>query len=158
MDKKKTRRTSGQRKKQRVRLRWDRIFLVIILPIALIVFAIISIRGCDGPADEPRPVEFDAPTCVPQPSQLDEPANEDTTTIITTIDQPIAPKPLPNVRDVAESDAAAVTSHREGSMARQNSLLNIHARHSALRRHGFNAAADEYINTINKYLTEHGIN
>lgn len=43
-------------------------------------------------------------------------------------------------------------------MERQDALLRIHARHSALRRHGFNAAADEYITTVNKYLTDHGGN
>ncbi len=125
MDKKKIRRSTARRKKRSVRLRWDRIFMVLILPVLLIILAVILVRGCDGPDTEP--------------------AAE-------------APRPLPQVSAVAERDAAAVTGHRPESMERQNALLNIHARHSALRRHGFNAAADEYINTVNHYLTEHGDN
>ncbi len=125
MDKKKIRRSTARRKKRSVRLRWDRIFMVLILPVLLIILAVILVRGCDGPDTEP--------------------AAED-------------PRPLPQVSAVAERDAAAVTGHRPESMERQNALLNIHARHSALRRHGFNAAADEYINTVNHYLTEHGDN
>lgn len=125
MDKKKIRRSTARRKKRSVRLRWDRIFMVLILPVLLIILAVILVRGCDGPDTEPTAE---------------------------------APRPLPQVSAVAERDAAAVTGHRPESMERQNALLNIHARHSALRRHGFNAAADEYINTVNHYLTEHGDN
>lgn len=127
MDKKKIRRSTARRKKRSVRLRWDRIFMVLILPVLLIILAVILVRGCDGPAPDTAPQSRTEP-------------------------------PLPHVSTVAERDAAAVTGHRPESMERQNALLNIHARHSALRRHGFNAAADEYINTVNKYLTEHGDN
>lgn len=130
MDKKKTRRSSARRRKRQVRLRWDRIFMVLIVPALLIIFAVICIRGCDGsdPETPAAPVAADAPAHVP----------------------PVA--------DVALRDAAAVTSHAPESMERQDALLRIHARHSALRRHGFNAAADEYITTVNKYLTDHGGN
>lgn len=173
--KKNARRAStARRKKQRVRLRWDRIFLVIILPILLIVFAIACIRGCDGPADEPQPTKFDTPITETQPAAAevvgDTVAAEvvgDTTAANAVGDtaaaeevgiaQPAAPKPIPNIQDVAERDASEVIAHRPQTMQRQNALLNIHARHSALRRHGFNAAADVYINTINKILSEHGL-
>lgn len=156
MKKNARRASSARRKKQRVRLRWDRIFLVIILPILLIVFAIACIRGCDGPADEPQPTKFDTPTTEPQPTAAD--AVSDTAAAEeVAIAQPAAPKPIPNIQDVAERDASEVIAHRPQTMQRQNALLNIHARHSALRRHGFNAAADVYINTINKILSEHGL-
>lgn len=165
MKKNARRASSARRKKQRVRLRWDRIFLVIILPILLIVFAIACIRGCDGPADEPQPTKFDTPTTEPQPAAAE--AVGDTTVADAVSDtaaaeevviaQPAAPKPIPNIQDVAERDASEVIAHRPQTMQRQNALLNIHARHSALRRHGFNAAADVYINTINKILSEHGL-
>lgn len=164
--KKNARRAStAHRKKQRVRLRWDRIFLVIILPILLIVFAIACIRGCDGPADEPQPTKIDTPTTEPQPAATE--VVGDTTAADAVSDtaaaeevgiaQPAVPKPIPNIQDVAERDASEVIAHRPQTMQRQNALLNIHARHSALRRHGFNAAADVYINTINKILSEHGL-
>lgn len=166
--------SSARRKKQRVRLRWDRIFVVIILPILLIVFATACIRGCDGPAEEPQPVEFDTPSTEPQPAAAegigDQAAaegigNPATAEVVgdpaaaegVDVAQPATPKPIPNIRDVAERDASEVIAHRPQTMQRQNALLNIHARHSALRRHGFNAAADVYINTINTILTEHGL-
>ncbi len=157
--------SSARRKKQRVRLRWDRIFLVIILPILLIVFAIACIRGCDGPADEPQPTKFDTPTNEPQPAAAEavsvtaaaDAVSDTAAAEEVGIAQPAAPKPIPNIQDVAERDASEVIAHRPQTMLRQNALLNIHARHSALRRHGFNAAADVYINTINKILSEHGL-
>lgn len=156
MKKNARRASSARRKKQRVRLRWDRIFLVIILPILLIVFAIACIRGCDGPVDEPQPTKFDTPTTEPQPTTAD--AVSDTAAAEeVVIAQPATLKPIPNIQDVAERDASEVIAHRPQTMQRQNALLNIHARHSALRRHGFNAAADDYINTINKILSEHGL-
>lgn len=157
--------SSARRKKQRVRLRWDRIFVVIILPILLIVFATACIRGCDGPAEEPQPVEFDTPSTEPQPAAaevVDDPAATEgvgnpAAAEVVDVAQPATPKPIPNIQDVAERDASEVIAHRPQTMQRQNALLNIHARHSALRRHGFNAAADVYINTINTILTEHGL-
>lgn len=156
MKKNARRASSARRKKQRVRLRWDRIFLVIILPILLIGFAIACIRGCDGPADEPQPTKFDTPTTEPQPAAT-EVVSDTTAAEEVGIAQPAAPKPIPNIQDVAERDASEVIAHRPQTMQRQNALLNIHARHSALRRHGFNATADVYINTINKILSEHGL-
>lgn len=157
--------SSARRKKQRVRFRWDRIFLVIILPILLIVFAMACIRGCDGPADEPQPAKFDTPATEPQQTEAEDInsriATEGVDSTVAAegvgIAQPAAQKPLPNIQDVAERDASEVIAHRPQTMQRQNALLNIHARHSALRRHGFNAAADVYINTINKILSEHGL-
>ncbi len=51
-----------------------------------------------------------------------------------------------------ERDAAKVQGLASGSMERQQVLLEIKAREATLRQHGFNHAADDYINSATAHI------
>lgn len=63
--------------------------------------------------------------------------------------------PITEAAEAGRRDAAIAISAPEGTMARQNALLRIHARHSELMHNGFKQAADEYLNAANNYLNTH---
>ncbi|MGM9860693.1 MAG: hypothetical protein ACI31C_08055 [Muribaculaceae bacterium] len=69
------------------------------------------------------------------------------------IDSPSVP--ITEAAEAGRRDAAIAVSAPEGTMARQNALLRIHARHSELMHNGFKQAADEYLNAADNYLNTH---
>lgn len=65
--------------------------------------------------------------------------------------------PVTEAIEAGRADAVRVLKTAPGSMERDNSLLFIRSRETALRSAGYGHAADDYINAANEYLNTHNI-
>ena len=112
-----------RKSKNKVRLRYDRILLVVGIVALVIISVSATLKYCSG---DSSPV-IESGLTVPQAAQS------------------------------GQRDAAKAESTAPGSMERQQVLLEIKTRESALRAKGYNRAADDYIKAANDYLKAHNL-
>lgn len=143
MDKSKTKRRKKRRPTRR--LRYDRVFLVLAIPAAVVIGITMAVSRCSAPEQsETQPSALSAST--PDP---------DTETVSPDLKPDQTPAATVTAAEAGRRDAVRVAEAAPESMERQEALLAIHARVSAIRAKGYIHAADEYMDAVRSYLRTH---